>query len=285
MKDRIKIFLGVVIGFIVVVTISMYTINYFYEDKIHSVGDILNFGEDLEQSSIELDDIKISANIPVFMYHWIKEDTGGYEYPENMVKPDELRKQMEYLKENDYDVIWVTDIDSLQHYKKPVILTFDDGWADVYNIAFPIAKELNMKYCMYIITDLVGTPGYCTWEMLEEMKDSGLVQLDSHTLSHPYLDQISQSQVDDELIKSKEVLKEKLDIDSRVICYPSGQENDYVIKVAEENYDFGLLMLGGIWNYDSDTSNMYKITRIYAKRSMALNEFIDYCKRTNVSVN
>lgn len=233
-------------------------------------------------TQIELDDLEVKSNIPIFMYHWIKEDTGGYEYPENMVKPTELKKQMEYLKENNYDVIWVTDIDSLQHYEKPVVLTFDDGWADVYNIAFPIAKELNMKYCMYIITDLVGTPGYCTWEMLEEMRDSGLVQLDSHTLSHPYLDQISSDQVNDELIKSKEVLKEKLGIDSKVICYPSGQQNDYVIKVAKENYDYGLLMLGGIFNYDSETSNMHKITRIYAKRSMSLTEFIGYCEQAKV---
>lgn len=276
----------VVLVIILLLLVGAYAyFNFFMVGKVNTENNtILSFLKSPEagESGIELEEKKVEASIPIFMYHWVRDDIGDYPYPENICKPEEVEKQMRYLKENNYDVIWVTDIDSLQHYEKPVVLTFDDGWADVYLNVFPLAKELNMKICMYVITDLVGTNAYCTWDMLEEMRDSGLVQIDSHTLSHPYLDEISQSQVDDELINSKKIIKDKLGIDSKVICYPSGQQNDYVIKVAKENYDYGLLMLGGIFNYDSETSNMHKITRIYAKRSMSLTEFIGYCEQAKV---
>lgn len=231
------------------------------------------------------DDFNIKANIPIFMYHWLREDTGGYEYPENMVKPTELRKQMEYLKKNNYDVIFVSEIDKLQHYQKPVILTFDDGWVDVYYDAFPLAKELNMKICMYVIIDLVGTDGYCTLEQLKEMRDSGLVEIDSHTLSHPYLDTLSSDQANNELVNSKKWLKDNLDVDSKVICYPSGRKNQTVVNIAKDNYNYGLLMDGGVFKYNSDTSNIYEIERIYAMRTMNLNKFVNYCESSYVKVN
>lgn len=240
-------------------------------------------GNDVKAEHCE--DFNIKANIPIFMYHWLREDTGGYEYPENMVKPTELRKQMEYLKENNYDVIFVSEIDKLQHYEKPVILTFDDGWVDVYYDAFPLAKEFNMKICMYVITDFVGTSGYCTIDQLKEMNDSGLVEIDSHTLSHPYLDTLSSNNVNNELVNSKKWLKDNLGIDSKVICYPSGRKNQTVVNVAKENYKYGLLMDGGVFKYNSDTSNMYEIERIYAMRTMNLNKFISYCENSYVKVN
>ena len=165
------------------------------------------------------------------------------------------------------------------------ILTFDDGWKDVYYEAFPLAKELNMKICMYVITDLVGTRDYCTVEMLEEMRTSGLVEIDSHTLSHPYLDEISDEQVRSELIDSKKWFKDNLNIDSTVICYPSGRRSQTVLSVAKDNYEYGLLMDGDNFIYNSKTSNMYLIPRIYARRSMSLDTYKTFCQKSYVEVN
>lgn len=282
MKKTISFLLVVVL--VLIILICYIKVNLKINFLENSVS---NFKiENLENSTdVELGDIDVQANVPIFMYHWIREDTGGYEYPENMVKASELRKQMEYLKENNYDVIWVTELNGLQHYEKPVILTFDDGWKDVYYEAFPLAKELNMKICMYVITDLVGTADYCTIEMLQEMRDSGLVEIDSHTLSHPYLDTLSSDEVTKELVDSKKWLKDNLDIDSRVICYPSGRRNQTVLDIAKENYDYGLLMDGNNFNYDSKASNLYLIPRIYARRSMTLDTFKSFCEKSYTKIN
>lgn len=284
-KYSLIISLEVVI-LILLASLYFYITQFLIQDVIvdMSILETLNIA-DSQSATIELDEnIQITANIPIFMYHWVRDDTGDYPYPENMVKPSELRKQMEYLKENDYDVIFASEIDSLQHYDKPVMLTFDDGWMDVYNEAFPLAKEYNMKISMYVITDLIGAPSYCTLEQLIEMRDSGLVEIDSHTLSHPRLAELTLEQMTKELVESKAYLKENLNLDSRVICYPYGSYNKLVGNIASQNYEYGLLMDGGVYQYNSNNSNPYEITRIYAMRSMTINTFANYCVASRVNI-
>lgn len=287
MKNIKKIFIYILIILLVIIAIKLIISKFLFLNIQNDLSKSIQFNYSIEYKNqlAYFSNQDIEANIPIFMYHWIKDDTGDYPYPENMVKIDELKKQMEYLKENNYDVIFTSEINKVQHYKKPVVLTFDDGWQDVYNIAFPYAKELNMKINMYVITDFVGTPGYCTLEQLKEMKESGLVEIDSHTLSHPYLAQLSEEQVKKELEESKAYLKENLGIESLVICYPSGSQNTMVQNVAKENYKYGLLMDGGVFNYNSDNSNLYAIERIYARRSMSLDTFINYCLNSKVKIN
>ncbi len=281
-----KVFIILSVILVLVISANVY-LNFIYKTDITAnVSNIdINYSIKYNEVKAELGNNTISASVPIFMYHWIKDDTGDYAYPENMVKIDELKRQMTYLKENNYDVLFVSDLDNIQHYNKPVILTFDDGWQDVYNIAFPYAKELNMKFNMYIITDLIGTPGYCTLEQLAEMRDSGLVELDSHTLSHPYLAQLSREQVEKELVESKRFLKDNLNVESTVICYPSGSQNLTVQQIAKENYKYGLLMDGGVFNYNSEKSNMYAIERIYCRRSMSLDVYKNYCEQAYVKIN
>ena len=284
-KYSLIISLEVVI-LILLASLYFYVTQFLIQDVTVDMSILENLDiADSQSAKIELDEnIQITANIPIFMYHWVRDDTGDYPYPENMVKPSELRKQMEYLKENDYDVIFASEIDSLQHYDKPVMLTFDDGWMDVYNEAFPLAKEYNMKISMYVITDLIGAPSYCTLEQLIEMRDSGLVEIDSHTISHPRLAELTLEQMTKELVESKAYLKENLNLDSRVICYPCGSYNKLVGNIASQNYEYGLLMDGGVYQYNSNNSNPYEITRIYAMRSMTINTFANYCVASRVNI-
>lgn len=224
-----------------------------------------------------------TATIPIYMYHWIKEDTGGYEYPETMVKPSELKKQFKYISTNNYDAIFISDIDKAYKYEKPIALTFDDGWQDVYIHAFPFAKEYNVKFSMYVIKDLIGTPGYCTEDELREMYESGLVAVESHTVSHRMLATLTEDEIYEELSVSKNYLKDTFGIDSTVICYPSGSRNKATIKIAKElGYKYGLAMDGGV--YYSNVDDIMEISRIFATRSMSLDTFINYAKKSNVKV-
>ena len=228
--------------------------------------------------------ISYTAAVPIYMYHWIKDDTGDYPWPENMVKIGAIKEQVEYLVNNDYDLIWITDLEKIYNYEKPVALTFDDGWHDVYLHMFPLAKEYKIKFSMYVIKDMVGKPGYCTEEQLKEMQDSGLVDIQSHTVTHPYLAQLSYDRQKSELFDSKEYLKDVYNIDSTVICYPSGSRNESTVEISKEaGYTYGLDMDGGVY-YTNVHTNPYKIPRIYAMRSMSLNTFASYAKQAKVEV-
>lgn len=226
----------------------------------------------------------IEAAIPIFMYHFVRDDTGDYEYPENMVKPNTLREQLQYLKDNGFETIYISDLENIQSYSKPVALTFDDGWQDFYINAFPIFKEFNMKSTLYVITGLVGTPGYCTLDELKELKASGIVDIQCHTVTHPRLATLSDAKIVQEIEESKKYLKDNLDIDSDTICYPYGSFNNKVITLSKNaGYKYGLAMDGGVY-YTNKHKDIYSIPRIYANRSMSLNTFANYCKNSQVKV-
>ena len=227
---------------------------------------------------------KIEYSIPIFMYHFIRDDTGDYQYPENMVKPSSLKEQLKYLSENGYETIFVSDIDNLELYKKPVMLTFDDSWEDFYINAFPLLKEYNLKATLYVITSFVGRTGYCTLDELKEIKQSGLVDIQSHSISHPRLSKLPNEEIVKELRESKEFLKENLNVDVNTICYPYGDYSKAVIEEARNiGYRFGIAMTGGVF-YSKTHKDLYQIPRIYLNRSMSINTFINYCKKSSVSV-
>ncbi len=287
----------IIISFIVLISIVFLIILLwmFYFNKDEQVFDLYNIDmsmsndeidnsiSNINEQSVDIPPKSYTAVIPVYMYHWVREDTGGYEYPEMMVKTSEIKKQFEYLHTNGYDTIFINELDKIYNTNKPIALTFDDGWEDVYNNVFPYAKEYNIKISMYIIKNLVGTAGYCTEEQLKEMKESGLVDIQSHTVTHRKLATLSDDEIYTELNESKEYLKDAFGIDATVICYPSGSFNLNVIKIAEElGYKYGLAMDGG--TYYTDRTDKMQITRIFATRSMNITSFINYAEKSNVIV-
>ncbi len=284
--------------YIILVTVTILLVLSFVLllgfNKSNMVNEIINHYDEnakiIDSSNLESDYLElkkvsnIKASIPIFMYHFVRDDTGNYEYPENMTRPSTLRAQLEYLKNNGYETIYISDLDNLEYYEKPVGLTFDDGWEDFYLYAFPILKEYNMKSTLYVITGLVGTPGYCNLDELRELRDSGIVDIECHTVTHPRLANLSREKMVEELTKSKAYLKENLGIDSDTICYPYGSYNQTVIQESKNaGYSYGLAMTGGVY-YTSKHKDIYQIPRIYAYRSMTIDEFANYCKKSKVEV-
>ncbi len=289
-KIRLELFIYLFLVIILAFVVCLFILKKSNDSSLlnsNNLTETINFAK-TDEEKIVLAESKVAksvnAVVPIFMYHFVREDTGDYEYPENMVRPESLRKQLQYLKENGYETIYKTDIGNLQNFTKPVWLTFDDGWEDFYQNAFPIFKEYNMKASYYVITNLVGTAGYVKEDQLKEMKESGLIDIQSHTVTHPRLASLSKEKITEELSNSKKYLKEKLGIDSNVICYPYGSFNDTVLNVSKEiGYNYGLAMDGGVY-YTSKHKNIFSIPRIYANRSMTLETFINYVKKSKVDV-
>ena len=132
--------------------------------------------------------------IPVLMYHSInrKESRAG----EYVITPGALRGDLEWLQKNGYQTVVVRDL--LDYVEagtplpeKPVMITFDDGYYNNYLNAFPILKELGMKAVVSIIiseTDKYSqlnenreNYSHLTWEQIEEMMGSGLIEFQSHS--------------------------------------------------------------------------------------------------------
>ncbi len=100
-------------------------------------------------------------------------------------------------------------------------ITFDDGDAGVYDDALSALVARGMTATFFITTSWVGTPGFVSWNQLREMKAAGM-SIQSHTHSHPFLAELSEAQIRDELEVSKDRLDQKLDQETDQISLPNG---------------------------------------------------------------
>lgn len=224
----------------------------------------------------------INVSLPIFMYHFILDDYGDNLDTENFLKPSTLEEQLKYIVDNGYETVFVNEIEDLSNYTRPVALTFDDCFVYFYNNAFPLFKKYNQKASIYIICNYVNGPNYLTTEQIQEMVDSGLISVQTHTLSHQKLSQMSLEDMKKELVESKKYLEDTYKISVDTLCYPIGDYDENVLKEAKEHFKYGLAMTGGV--YYSNKHNLYEIPRIYANRSMSITEFANYLKKSSVEV-
>lgn len=169
------------------------------------------------------------SGIPVLNYHQIND------VDENLltVSTAEFETQMAWLEENGYHSITVAElIDALEGKgslpEHPVLITFDDGYIDNYQCAFPILKKHNMKAIIFLISEYVSLyPNYLTWEQLAEMQKAG-IEFGSHTVDHNVLTELSPNSVNHELSDSKSVLERRLGCRVECLAYPCGFTSEYI---------------------------------------------------------
>lgn len=177
------------------------------------------------------------------MYHYIRavdktQDKLGYNLS---VTPDNFRAQMDYLATHGFATITPTDIPAAWAGSQPlgdqsILLTFDDGYADFYAVAFPVLQALQLKATLYVVTDFVDKPGYVTWEQIALMDRSGLVTIGSHTRHH--FDLTKTAENESEIVDAKTILEDRLGHPITSFCYPAGRFNDAIENtVAAAGYE------------------------------------------------
>ena len=215
-------------------------------------------------------------DIPVIMYHRVIQDIdtesgkhGTY------VTIDQFRDHMKILKKGNYIPITFEDLSKIPIHqrfeKKYIMLTFDDGYVDNYTYAFPILKEFGFKAVIYLVSDRT----YNKWDvdltdekvfkmmdlpMLKEMRDSGLIEFGGHTLSHPRLSQLSDSEMKEEIFEDKKITEKKLNIKLNSFAYPYGDLDDRAKKlVSEAGYPYAVATDSGSYCLSDD---IFEIRRI-----------------------
>ena len=110
-------------------------------------------------------------------------------------------------------------------------------------------------------TDFVGTyPNYMTWAQVDEMQQSGLIDFESHTLSHPELDKIPSDQVQHQLTYSKKALEWRLNKPIKFIAYPCGSyDEELERRTKEAGYRAAFTVHYGLANPDE---NPYILDRV-----------------------
>jgi peptidoglycan/xylan/chitin deacetylase (PgdA/CDA1 family) len=131
---------------------------------------------------------------------------------------------------------------------KRVLLTFDDGYDDLYTELLPVVQEHHYTPVVFLVADLVGRTNLwdqakglrarklLTLEQIREMQNCG-VEFGSHSATHPLLTQLSDNQLRCEVNDSRRKLEDLLGVEVVCFAYPYGDVDDRVRgAVAEAGY-------------------------------------------------
>lgn len=219
--------------------------------------------------------------ILVLMYHHIYDYDSTCDMDKLLyIKPDIFAKQLDILLKNKFTAITLDELSkaykekSFVLPKKPVLITFDDGWLNNYTKAFPILKEKNIKANIFLAYNLIGKTNCMTWEQVLEMQSSGLISFGSHTMNHLALNKLSDEKILEELTESKIELEKKLSKPVTSFAYPYGAGAfDKRIRnlVFKSGYTFDFSTKRGITSLEWD--KIKPIFRIYIKNGQSLFEF------------
>jgi len=167
-----------------------------------------------------------SDGVPVLSYNRVN-DVDSNEFT---LTVEQFEAQMKYLVDEGYTVITPDELldawDGKANLpKKPVVITFDDGHIDAYKNVFPILQKYNLKATFFIVTDNVNLyPDYLTWQQAREMQSSGLVDIESHTLSFRDVTTIvSRDKLWDQIYGSKQAIEWYLKKPANFLSYPHGK--------------------------------------------------------------
>lgn len=235
--------------------------------------------------------VKISsANvIPILMYHSVDHKPNSAV----VTQPANFEKQMKAIKGAGYTTI--TPFELYNYYynngklpKKPILITFDDGYRDNYKYAYPVLKKLNMQATIFLIASRIENGVYpgeipkLTWKDIEKMGD--LITVQSHTwdlhrktnskngkslslLATPLnkggkweTDAEYRSRIYHDLWQANKKIKEKTGYESVMISYPYGDYNETVIDVSKElGVKLGVTVNKGV---NANYSKEYELKRI-----------------------
>jgi peptidoglycan/xylan/chitin deacetylase (PgdA/CDA1 family) len=149
-------------------------------------------------------------------------------------------------------------------------LTFDDGAASDYEVAFPILRELGLRATFFVVPTFVDTPGYVTWAQLREMVAAGM-EIGSHSLTHPFLHRLDADGVRHEFGESRRILEDRLGAPVRSASLPRGWEPPGLRDVLRElGYRVFCTSRVAWWYPGGDPLAM---PRIAVRRSTRLEDF------------
>jgi peptidoglycan/xylan/chitin deacetylase (PgdA/CDA1 family) len=166
--------------------------------------------------------------VPVLMYHVIGKAPRGASDPDLYVTPKEFVAQMTYLSKHGYHAVTLKQVYDYWHGKatlpsKPIVLSFDDGDMPDFLIVAPLLKELHWPGVLNLIS---GSKSHLRLKkkIVRALIAEGW-EIDSHTVSHVEVPQLSGSQLRFQIGQSRKRLQEWYGVPVDFFCYPYGRFN------------------------------------------------------------
>jgi len=181
------------------------------------------------------------ASVPILIFHSVRpyRPTDLKRARRYIVTPCTFDRELGYLKENGYVSV---SFDDLAHRllfgtplpPKPLIISFDDGWASQYQYALPLLKKYGFIATFFIFTNAIGVKNFMSWGQVLALKEADM-QIGCHSKSHPFLTWIkSEEALREEIFGAKQIIETHLRKTLTAYDYPFGVCNDHIIDLVKE---------------------------------------------------
>jgi peptidoglycan/xylan/chitin deacetylase (PgdA/CDA1 family) len=195
-----------------------------------------------------------SPSLPILMYHRVADD-GDPGLARYRVTPAQFEQQMGWLKQNGFTPLSLDSLKStgrgdneLPH--RSVLITFDDGYQDFYDHAWPVLRKLDFPSVMFVVAGKVGdrsdwdqalgrSEPLMSWSQLAEISAGG-VTIGSHSLMHRRFSRLDIRESYDDMRVSADIIARELGRRPTAFCYPYGVYDRLVERLLPAcTYEFG----------------------------------------------
>lgn len=197
----------------------------------------------------------------ILMLHRVVEQRSEDNNRELEVTPQFLEQTIKDYKQQGYRFVSIddiTDLSPLTFHLSPkfVCLTFDDGYRDTFDIAYPILKKHNIPFAVYVTTGFVDKTAKMwwyeetdtmSWKQIKALDSDPLCTIGAHTITHPRLSTLTEEDARREIMGSKSRLEEMLGHPVTHFSYPHGDYNATTLQIVEEaGFTSSLKAWGGV---------------------------------------
>jgi peptidoglycan/xylan/chitin deacetylase (PgdA/CDA1 family) len=189
-----------------------------------------------------------SGKIVILMYHSLDESGSVVS-----VRPRDFADQMSLLADCGFRGISLRE--ALEYRSlygawpgKCAVVTFDDGYANLYDSALPVLSRYGFSSTIFIISGYMGgrnnwgppPPGLgdraiLSWSQAAEMAAAGM-EIGAHTRRHLNLERLSDDEAKDEIVSSRIEIGERLDMPVDTFAYPFGNVSNSHVEVARKEF-------------------------------------------------
>lgn len=222
---------------------------------------------------------KLRKEMPIIMYHRFIKDESEKGVHGTYLHIDMLEKHFKLLKKMGFETLTFKDladkglIHRLESGKRYIILTVDDGYQDNYELMLPLLRKYGFKAVVYIVTgedfnrwdvEVPSNPEkpvpLMSRQQVKALHDSELVEIGGHTMTHPFLSKLSESEQRKEISRNKLELEELLGEQLVSFAYPYGDHDEHSKQLVHQcGYQFAVATNSGPLLMHQDP---YQIRRI-----------------------
>jgi|SRR5579859_1303710 len=228
-----------------------------------------------------------SAGVPNLLYHQISTPSSPLPIDDTTVDIQSFSEQMKYLNDAGYRTLGTSELvgrlRSGENLPGDVVsIHFDDGWRSIL-AAVPVLKRYHFGATFWLIVEMIGQPGYLTWDDVAQLANNPEFEFQSHTMTHPWHDGddlltwANQDSIEDkkrirwELLGSRAELEHKLKRKVNLLAWPKGSYNDLLIREAVRAGYSGLFTVE--WGLTKKGQDPLRIPRSYVGGRCNLDAF------------